>query len=83
MLTGLDEVLLSLIQDGIVAAGAVGFTSVSSGLRRTLPKGPLAPDSTEETLLWKPKCDENVLMDVPTLTRQQTLQHGLNNSQQA
>lgn len=82
MLTGLGEVLLSLIQDGAVAAGAVGFTSASGALRRALPKVPLAPDSTGETLLWKPKCDENVLMDVPTPTCQH-FKMDLNNTQQA
>ncbi len=42
-LAGLE--VLSLIQDGAAAAGAVGSTLVSSALRRTLPEGPLAPDS--------------------------------------
>lgn len=50
VLTGLDKDL-SLIQDGVAAAGAVGSTLISSALRRTLPEGPLAPDSTGETLL--------------------------------
>lgn len=53
VLAGLEVLfkVLSLIQDGAAAAGAVGSTLVSSALRRTLPEGPLAPDSTGETLL--------------------------------
>lgn len=47
---GLDKVL-SLIQDGAEAVGAVGSTLVSCALRHTLPEGPLAPDPTGETLL--------------------------------